>query len=47
MKRSSLIGCDAAALRVLGPAAAALARAEGLEAHALSITLRLGNDPGA
>jgi histidinol dehydrogenase len=47
MKRSSLIGCDAAALRALGPAAAALARAEGLEAHALSITLRLGNDPGA
>jgi histidinol dehydrogenase len=47
MKRSSLIGCDAAALRTLGPAAAALARAEGLEAHALSITLRLGNDPGA
>ena len=47
MKRSSLIGCDAAALRTLGPAAAALARAEGLEAHALSITLRLGNDPDA
>jgi len=47
MKRSSLIGCDAAALRALGPAAATLARAEGLEAHALSITLRLGNDPGA
>jgi histidinol dehydrogenase len=26
--------------------AATLARAEGLDAHALSITLRLGNDPG-
>lgn len=46
MKRSSLIGFDAAALRALGPAAATLARAEGLEAHALSIALRLGNDPG-
>lgn len=46
MKRSSLIGCDAAALRLLGPAAATLARAEGLDAHALSIDLRLGNDPG-
>ncbi len=46
MKRSSLIGCDAAALRALGPAAATLARAEGLEAHALSIALRLGNEPG-
>jgi len=45
MKRSSLIGCDAAALRALGPAAATLARAEGLDAHALSIALRLGNDP--
>jgi histidinol dehydrogenase len=45
MKRTSLIGCDAAALRVLGPAAATLARAEGLDAHALSIALRLGNDP--
>jgi len=44
MKRSSLIGCDAAALRVLGPAAATLARAEGLDAHALSIALRLDDD---
>jgi len=47
MKRSSLIRCDAAALRALGPAAATLARAEGLDAHALSIALRLGNDPGS
>ncbi len=46
IKRTSLIHCDAAALRTLGPAAATLARAEGLDAHALSITLRLGNDFG-
>ncbi len=46
MKRSSLIGCDATALRALGPAAATLARAEGLDAHALSIALRLGKNLG-
>jgi histidinol dehydrogenase len=41
MKRSSILGCDAASLRALGPAAMALARAEGLDAHALSIAVRL------
>jgi len=41
MKRSSLIGCDPASLRAIGPAAVALARAEGLDAHALSLALRL------
>jgi histidinol dehydrogenase len=41
MKRSSLLACDAESLRALGPAAVTLARAEGLDAHALSIALRL------
>jgi histidinol dehydrogenase len=41
MKRTSFIEVDAAALAAIGPAAAALAHAEGLEAHARSIELRL------
>jgi len=41
MKRTSLLGCDAESLRALAPAAIALAEAEGLEAHALSLRLRL------
>ena len=41
MKRTSILKCDAGALRALGPAAVALARAEGLEAHARSVALRL------
>jgi len=41
MKRTSLIGCDLASLEAIGPAAAVLARAEGLDAHALSLALRL------
>lgn len=42
MKRTTLVGCDAAALARLGPAAALLADAEGLGAHALSVRIRLG-----
>ncbi len=41
MKRTSLIGCGAEGLAAIGPAAVTLARAEGLDAHALSIALRL------
>jgi histidinol dehydrogenase len=41
MKRTSLIACDADSLRAIGPAALTLARAEGLDAHALSIAIRL------
>ena len=41
MKRTSIIGLDAAALARVGPAAAALAEAEGLDAHARSISVRL------
>ncbi|MDB5511200.1 MAG: hisD [Enterovirga sp.] len=41
MKRTSILRADPAALRVLGPAAIALARAEGLEGHARSVAIRL------
>jgi histidinol dehydrogenase len=41
MKRTSLIACDQAALKAIGPAAVTLAGAEGLEAHARSVALRL------
>jgi histidinol dehydrogenase len=42
MKRTSFIGADQPSLQVIGPAAVRLARAEGLHAHALSVSLRLG-----
>ena len=42
MKRTSLIKCDASSLQALGPAAVTLGKAEGLEAHARSVALRLG-----
>lgn len=41
LKRTSFVAADAEALARLGPAAVTLARAEGLTAHAASITLRL------
>ena len=41
MKRTSILGCDAAGLNAIGPAAIALAEAEGLDAHARSIAIRL------
>jgi histidinol dehydrogenase len=43
MKRTSFIELDDAALRAIGPAAVALAHAEGLPAHARSIEVRLGD----
>jgi histidinol dehydrogenase len=46
MKRTSLLKCDARSLEVLGPAAIALGKAEGLGAHARSVALRLrANSP--
>ena len=45
LKRSSLVRCNAASLAALAPAAIRLADAEGLEAHALSLSIRL--PPGA
>jgi len=41
MKRTSFLSLDAAALAAVGPAAVALAEAEGLPAHAKSVALRL------
>ena len=41
MKRTSIIGADADAIRRVGPAAARLADAEGLPSHAASVRARL------
>ena len=41
LKRTTLVGCDAASLAAIGPAAITLAEAEGLDAHARSIAVRL------
>ncbi len=45
MKRTSILKCNAAALGEIGPAAVTLAEAEGLDAHARSVAMRL-NAPG-
>jgi histidinol dehydrogenase len=41
MKRTTIVGCDPASLAALAPSAIRLAEAEGLDAHALSLALRL------
>ncbi|PIC00961.1 histidinol dehydrogenase [Caulobacter sp. X] len=41
IKRTSIVKCDAASFGVLGPHTVALAKAEGLPAHALSAEIRL------
>ena len=41
LKRTSILKCGAASLAKLGPAAIALGRAEGLDAHARSVALRI------
>jgi histidinol dehydrogenase len=41
LKRTTLVGCDAGAFAALAPAAITLAKAEGLDAHALSLSIRL------
>lgn len=41
LKRTSIVDCSAAGLNAVGPAALALARAEQLDAHALSVAIRL------
>jgi histidinol dehydrogenase len=42
LKRTTWVSADQASLGRIGPAAVALAEAEGLQAHARSIALRLG-----
>ena len=44
MKRTSILRLDADALRALGPAAIALGKAEGLDAHARSVAIRLNRE---
>ena len=44
MKRTSILKCGPEQLKKLGPAAVALGEAEGLEAHARSVRLRLERD---
>ena len=46
LKRTSILGCGPEGLRAVGPAALALARAEGFDAHALSIAIRLNLPTG-
>ncbi|MFT5540207.1 MAG: histidinol dehydrogenase [Alphaproteobacteria bacterium] len=46
VKRTTLVACDADALANIGPAAVRLAQAEGLDAHALSIAIRLNLPQG-
>jgi len=41
LKRSTIVGCNADSLAALAPAAIRLAEAEGLDAHALSLSIRL------
>jgi histidinol dehydrogenase len=41
MKRTSFLGLDEASFAAIGPAAATLAHAEGLPAHARSVELRI------
>jgi len=43
MKRSTFVGCTPEGLAAIGPAAVTLAEAEGFDAHALSVALRLGD----
>jgi histidinol dehydrogenase len=41
LTRTSLVSCDADSLKAIGPAAVKLAQAEGLDAHAQSVAIRL------
>ena len=46
LKRTTTLACDARGFAALGPAAATLARAEGLEGHARAVEIRLrARDP--
>jgi len=45
LKRSSIVRCDAASFAALAPSAIRLAEAEGLDAHALSMSIRLRRAP--
>lgn len=42
MKKTSILKCSAESLQLIGPAAVTLGAAEGLDAHARSVAMRLG-----
>ena len=42
MKKTSILKCSPASLAAIGPAAVVLGEAEGLDAHARSVAMRLG-----
>ena len=44
MKRTTLIDCSPAGIAAIGPSAVTLAQAEGLDAHARSVAVRLGKN---
>ena len=44
VKRTTLVRCDKRSLAAIGPAAVILAREEGLDAHARSISCRLDSE---
>jgi histidinol dehydrogenase len=44
LKRTSILECDARSLAALGPSAVVLAEAEGLQAHARSVAMRLSRE---
>jgi histidinol dehydrogenase len=46
LKRTTLLEVSAQSIKAIGPAAVTLAEAEGLEAHALSVSLRLSETGG-
>ena len=43
MKRTTLVSCDAGSFAQIAPAGVALAHAEGLGAHALSMRIRMNH----
>jgi histidinol dehydrogenase len=47
MKRTALLKCNPESLAVLGPAAITLGQAEGLDAHARSVAMRLVTEPAS
>jgi histidinol dehydrogenase len=47
LKRTTFVGCGAEGLTAIGPAAVSLAEAEGLDAHARSVAIRLNRRRGA
>jgi len=47
LKRTTFVGCGTDGLAAIGPAAVGLAEAEGLDAHARSVAIRLNRRRGA